>query len=188
MKENTKRYVKLSIILYIVILSVALVGTLAWFVFKQSATITTEENSKIVAGEYLLRSVIKLIKSNYERLLRTLDVIIRKLLIKVIIDYRVRHLRPSVEQVPPDYTRFIRSSHTHTLDKILLSLSLTYLRSENIFLGVAGNFSEHLTHLIIHKHYAGGAVVLVAGMQITLGIILIRPHLVGCNELLYRLK
>ncbi len=53
MKENTKRYVKLSIILYIVILSVALVGTLAWFVFKQSATITTEENSKIVAGEYL---------------------------------------------------------------------------------------------------------------------------------------
>ncbi len=53
MKENTKRYVKLSIILYIVILSVALVGTLAWFVFKQSATISTEENSKIVAGEYL---------------------------------------------------------------------------------------------------------------------------------------
>ena len=53
MKENTKRYVKLSIILYIVILSVALVGTLAWFVFKQSATITTKENSKIVAGEYL---------------------------------------------------------------------------------------------------------------------------------------
>jgi hypothetical protein len=53
MKENTKKYVKLSIILYIVILSVALVGTLAWFVFKQSATITTEKNSKIVAGEYL---------------------------------------------------------------------------------------------------------------------------------------
>lgn len=53
MKENTKRYIKLSIILYIVILSVALVGTLAWFVFKQSATISTEENSKIVAGEYL---------------------------------------------------------------------------------------------------------------------------------------
>ena len=53
MKESTKRYIKLSIILYIVILSVALVGTLAWFVFKQSATISTEENSKIVAGEYL---------------------------------------------------------------------------------------------------------------------------------------
>ena len=53
MKENTKRYLKLSLILYIVILSVALVGTLAWFVFKQSATISTEENSKIVAGEYL---------------------------------------------------------------------------------------------------------------------------------------
>ena len=53
MKENTKRYIRLSIILYIVILSVALVGTLAWFVFKQSATISTEEESKIVAGEYL---------------------------------------------------------------------------------------------------------------------------------------
>ena len=53
MKKNTKGYVKLSIILYIVILSVALVSTLAWFVFKQSATIDTEENSKIVVGEYL---------------------------------------------------------------------------------------------------------------------------------------
>ena len=53
MKENTKRYVKLSIILYIVILSVALVGTLAWFIFEKSATISTEENSKIVVGEYL---------------------------------------------------------------------------------------------------------------------------------------
>ena len=53
MKKNTKGYVKLSIILYIVILSVALVSTLAWFVFKQSATIDTEEDSKIVAGDYL---------------------------------------------------------------------------------------------------------------------------------------
>ena len=53
MKENTKRYVKLSIILYIVILSVALVGTLAWFLFEQSATIKTEEDSRIIAGEYL---------------------------------------------------------------------------------------------------------------------------------------
>ena len=53
MKENTKKYVKLSIILYIVILSVALIGTLAWFVFEKSATISTEEDSKIVAGEYL---------------------------------------------------------------------------------------------------------------------------------------
>ena len=53
MKENTKRYVKLSILLYIVILSVALVGTLAWFLFEQSATIKTEEDSRIIAGEYL---------------------------------------------------------------------------------------------------------------------------------------
>lgn len=53
MKENTKRYVKLSIILYIVILSVALVGTLAWFIYEKSATIKTEDNSRIVAGEYL---------------------------------------------------------------------------------------------------------------------------------------
>ena len=53
MKKNTRSYVKLSIILYIVILSVALVSTLAWFVFKQSATIDTEESSKIVVGEYL---------------------------------------------------------------------------------------------------------------------------------------
>ena len=53
MKENTKRYVKLSIILYIVILSVALVGTLAWFTYEKSATVTTEDNSRIVVGEYL---------------------------------------------------------------------------------------------------------------------------------------
>lgn len=53
MKENSKKYVKLSIILYIVILSVALVGTLAWFVFEQTAEIKTSENGKITAGEYL---------------------------------------------------------------------------------------------------------------------------------------
>lgn len=53
MKENTKRYVKLSIILYIVILSVALVGTLAWFIYDKSATVTTEDKAKIVAGEYM---------------------------------------------------------------------------------------------------------------------------------------
>lgn len=53
MKENTKRYVKLSIILYIVILSVALVGTLAWFIYEKSATIKTEDDSRIVVGEYL---------------------------------------------------------------------------------------------------------------------------------------
>lgn len=53
MKENSKKYLKLSIILYIVILGVALVGTLAWFVFEQTAEITTSENGKITAGEYL---------------------------------------------------------------------------------------------------------------------------------------
>ena len=53
MKQNTKKYIKLSIILYIVILSVALIGTLAWFTFEKSVTISTEEKSKIVAGEYL---------------------------------------------------------------------------------------------------------------------------------------
>ena len=53
MKENTKRYVKLSIILYIVILSVALVGTLAWFIYDKSAIVSTEDNAKIIAGEYL---------------------------------------------------------------------------------------------------------------------------------------
>ena len=53
MKENTKKYVKLSIILYIVILSVALITTLAWFTFEKSATISTEEDSKIIAGDYL---------------------------------------------------------------------------------------------------------------------------------------
>ena len=53
MKKNTKKYVKLSIILYVVILSAALIGTLAWFVFQQNAEISTGENSKITAGEYL---------------------------------------------------------------------------------------------------------------------------------------
>ena len=53
MKKNTKKYVRLSIILYVVILSAALIGTLAWFVFEQNAEISTGENSKITAGEYL---------------------------------------------------------------------------------------------------------------------------------------
>ncbi len=51
--KNAKKYIKLSIILYIVILCVALVSTLAWFTFEKSATISTEDESKIVAGEYL---------------------------------------------------------------------------------------------------------------------------------------
>ena len=53
MKKDTKRYLRLSIILYIVILSVALVGTLAWFVFEKTAVISVEKDSKIVAGDYL---------------------------------------------------------------------------------------------------------------------------------------
>ena len=53
MKNNTKRYLRLSIILYIIILSVALVGTLAWFVFEKTAVISVDKDSKIVAGDYL---------------------------------------------------------------------------------------------------------------------------------------
>lgn len=53
MKENTKRYVKLSIILYIVILCVALVGTLAWFIYDKSAIVSTEDNAKITVGDYM---------------------------------------------------------------------------------------------------------------------------------------
>lgn len=53
MKNNTKKYLRLSIILYIVILSVALVGTLAWFIFEKTAVISVDKDSKIVAGDYL---------------------------------------------------------------------------------------------------------------------------------------
>ena len=51
--KHAKKYILLSIILYIVILCVALVSTLAWFIYDKSATISTEDDSRIVAGEYL---------------------------------------------------------------------------------------------------------------------------------------
>ena len=53
MKKNTKKYVKLSVILYVVILGAVLIGTLAWFVFEQNAEVATGNDSKIIAGEYL---------------------------------------------------------------------------------------------------------------------------------------
>ena len=51
MKENTKKYFNLSLILYVVILCFAVVGTLAWFIFDRSVEITPEDNATILAGK-----------------------------------------------------------------------------------------------------------------------------------------
>lgn len=51
MKGNTKKYLKLSLILYVVILSVAIVGTLAWFVLDRKVEVTPEATSKVTAGK-----------------------------------------------------------------------------------------------------------------------------------------
>ena len=50
---GTKKWIRLSMILYIVILSGAAVFTLAWFVFDETATIKTADNMQITAGTKL---------------------------------------------------------------------------------------------------------------------------------------
>ena len=50
---GTKKWIRLSVILYIVILSVATVFTMAWFLFDETATIQTSDNMKITAGSKL---------------------------------------------------------------------------------------------------------------------------------------
>ena len=51
MKQRTKKYIKLSLILYVVILSLAVVGTLAWFIFNKSVNISPEDDAEISAGK-----------------------------------------------------------------------------------------------------------------------------------------
>ena len=51
MKERTKKYFKLSLILYVVILCFAVVGTLAWFIFDKSVEISPEDDATILAGK-----------------------------------------------------------------------------------------------------------------------------------------
>ena len=51
MKQSTKKYFKLSLILYVVILSLAVVGTLAWFIFNKSVHVSPEEDAEISAGK-----------------------------------------------------------------------------------------------------------------------------------------
>ena len=55
MKKTTgiKKWIRLSVILYIVILSVAAVFTMAWFLFDETATIKTADNMQITAGSKL---------------------------------------------------------------------------------------------------------------------------------------
>ena len=49
MKQSTKKYLKLSLILYVVILAVAAVGTLAWFQYTREVAPTDEGN--IISGK-----------------------------------------------------------------------------------------------------------------------------------------
>ncbi len=50
MKSNSKKMIKLSVILYGVLLCVVLVATLAWFVFDKTAGIQSENDMTITAG------------------------------------------------------------------------------------------------------------------------------------------
>ena len=50
MKESTKKYLKLSLILYVVILSVAVIGTLAWFNVNRTVRIPNDE-ANILTGK-----------------------------------------------------------------------------------------------------------------------------------------
>ena len=51
MKERTKKYLKLSLILYVVILCVAVVGTLAWYNLDRSPEQDPEDIGSIVSGK-----------------------------------------------------------------------------------------------------------------------------------------
>ena len=51
MKQSTKKYFKLSLILYVVILSLAVVGTLAWFIYDRSVELNPQEDAEISAGK-----------------------------------------------------------------------------------------------------------------------------------------
>ena len=50
---NTKKWVRLSVVLYIVILAVIGVATFAWFLFDETATLQTANNMQITAGNKL---------------------------------------------------------------------------------------------------------------------------------------
>ena len=58
MKVQTKKWIRLSVILYIAILAFATVFTLAWFVFDETAIIKTKDNMKITAGSKLEIAVV----------------------------------------------------------------------------------------------------------------------------------
>lgn len=53
MSTATKKWVKLSVILYVVILLFVSVATFAWFLFNDTATLQTKENMQITAGNKL---------------------------------------------------------------------------------------------------------------------------------------
>ena len=59
MKVQTKKWIRLSVILYIAILAFATVFTLAWFVFDETAIIKTKDNMKITAGSKLEIAVVR---------------------------------------------------------------------------------------------------------------------------------
>jgi hypothetical protein len=142
----------------------------------------------VITSDNLLLPVIKLVKCYDEWLLSTLDVVVCKLLVEILIDYGIRHLRPSVKKIPPDNTRLFGTSYTDTLDKILFSLRLRYLRSKYVFLGVCGNKSEQLLHLLCHKSYSVVTSEIITRMENPFLVIHIRPHLIGCDKLLYGFK
>ena len=82
---------------------------------------------RVVAGVDLLHSRLELVKTDGEGRFGALDVSVGELLIEVVIDNRVRELRPAVEKIPPDNTRLSRSADTDTLDEVLFRLCLAYL-------------------------------------------------------------
>jgi len=53
MSTTTKKWVKVSVILYVVILLFITVATFAWFIFNDTATLQTQENMQITAGNKL---------------------------------------------------------------------------------------------------------------------------------------
>ena len=53
MKLQTKKWIRLSVILYIVILSAVAVATLAWFVIDETASLQTDTDMKITTGNKL---------------------------------------------------------------------------------------------------------------------------------------
>ena len=143
-----------------------------------------------VCRNNIMAPVGHFIQHNHKATLRAFNIIISKLFAVIIVHNSIRHLWPTVNKVPPDYTAVASHFSAHMLNKELLSLCLRNLRSQNIIIHIGWHFAKKLCYLTVHKHCSAipyTLMPLVGGVQIPLPVILIRPHKIFINKFFNRL-